>query len=156
MANVLPERIEGPEGLLLRRWVRDDAEVLGAWAREWAQGGDAIYGVFVDDQVAGGCGLHRRIAPGGLEIGYWIHSAWLRQGLAPRRPKLASSGGGGWTGGDGAGRPADHDERGPPRLWAAAGVSGTSAVAPQTERWRPYGSGCDPRFCTVTVPELSG
>ena len=117
---VLPERIEGSQGLLLRRWVTGDAEalaravaesaehlrpwmewiatepppieprreMLGAWEREWAQGGDAIYGVFVDDQVAGGGGLHRRIAPDGLEIGYWIHSAWLRQGLATRVAKL--------------------------------------------------------------------
>lgn len=33
---------------------------------------------------AGSCGLHRRIGPDGLEIGYWIHPAFLRRGLATR------------------------------------------------------------------------
>ena len=34
------------------------------------------------DQIVGGCGLHRRVGPGGLEIGYWVHAAWTRRGLA--------------------------------------------------------------------------
>jgi RimJ/RimL family protein N-acetyltransferase len=54
------------------------------WEREWSQGGDVILGVFVGGQVAGGCGLHHRIGAGGLEIGYWIHLAFLRRGLATR------------------------------------------------------------------------
>ncbi|MBV9337857.1 MAG: GNAT family N-acetyltransferase [Solirubrobacterales bacterium] len=120
MAIVLPERIEGPDGLLLHRWVVEDTEALGRavaessehlrpwmewiaaeplaierrramlaeWEREWAQGGDAVYGAFVDQQIAGGCGLHRRIAPDGLEIGYWIHPTFLRRGLATRVARL--------------------------------------------------------------------
>lgn len=120
MPVVLPERLEGSEGLLLRRWVPDDAEALGRavaesadhlrpwmawiaaeplplerrramideWEREWSRGGDAVLGVFVDGQVAGGCGLHRRIGAGGLEIGYWIHPRFLRQGLATRAAGL--------------------------------------------------------------------
>ena len=59
-------------------------EMLAEWEREWAQGGDAIFGVFVGDRVAGGGGLHCRIAPDGLELGYWIHPAFLRRGLATR------------------------------------------------------------------------
>ena len=54
------------------------------WERDWSRGEDVILGVFVDGQIAGGCGLHRRIAPDGLEIGYWIHVAQVRQGLATR------------------------------------------------------------------------
>jgi RimJ/RimL family protein N-acetyltransferase len=116
MPTVLPERIEDPDGLLLRRWVPKDAEALGRavaesaahlrpwmdwiaeepvpleqrrarieeWEQEWSQGGDVILGVFVDGHVVGGCGLHHRIGAGGLEIGYWIHSAFLRRGLATR------------------------------------------------------------------------
>jgi RimJ/RimL family protein N-acetyltransferase len=49
--------------------------------REWLDGGDVGLAVIVEGDVAGGCGLHRR-EPGTLEIGYWIHSAFLRQGLA--------------------------------------------------------------------------
>ena len=41
-----------------------------------------MMGVFVDGVVAGGCGLHRRIGPGGLEIGYWTARRFLRQGIA--------------------------------------------------------------------------
>lgn len=117
MPQLLLERLESQDGgLLLRRWVPDDAEALAravaesadhlrpwmAWITEepvpverrrarivewedaWRAGGDVILGVFFDGQVAGGCGLHRRLGPGGLEIGYWIHPGFLRRGLAMR------------------------------------------------------------------------
>ncbi|MBV9603618.1 MAG: GNAT family N-acetyltransferase [Solirubrobacterales bacterium] len=116
MTRRLPERLEGPDGLLLRRWVIADAEALAGavtesaehlrpwmawiaeepvalelrrkriaeWERDWSQGGDVILGLFVDGRVAGGGGLHRRLGPDGLEIGYWIHPAFLRRGLATR------------------------------------------------------------------------
>jgi ribosomal-protein-serine acetyltransferase len=61
---------------------------LGEWERDWSRGGDAFLGVFLDGQVAGGCGLHRRIGKGGLEIGYWIHAAFVRRGLATRAARL--------------------------------------------------------------------
>lgn len=120
MPTVLPERVETPDGLVVRRWLAEDAEVLGRaiaqsaehlrpwmawiadeplpielrreriaeWEGTWAQGGDVILGVFADGQVAGGCGLHRRIGPGGLEIGYWIHVDFLRRGLATRAVRV--------------------------------------------------------------------
>jgi RimJ/RimL family protein N-acetyltransferase len=94
----VPEYIVGPDGLILRRWGRDDAAQLGeavadsvehlrpwmswiaheplsvterraridSWQQAWLTGGDVVMGVFVDGVVAGGCGLHRRIGPGGL------------------------------------------------------------------------------------------
>ena len=49
---------------------------------EWAEGGDVMLGVFADGEVAGSCGLHRRLGPGGLELGYWIHPRFTRRGLA--------------------------------------------------------------------------
>jgi ribosomal-protein-serine acetyltransferase len=52
------------------------------WDRDGGAGGDQVMGVFVDDRVAGGTGLHHRIGPGGLEIGYWIHVGFARRGLA--------------------------------------------------------------------------
>lgn len=113
---LLPELIEGPNGLLLRRWSADDAAALSRaitasiehlrpwmawvkqepvplshriamielWDREWRRGGDAVLGVFLNGQVAGGCGLHRRVGPNGLELGYWSHGSFLRQGLATK------------------------------------------------------------------------
>lgn len=124
MPSVLPERLEDPDGLVLRRWVPEDAEAMGRavaesaehlrpwmawiasepvpleqrrariaeWARDWSEGGDVILGVFVDGRVAGGCGLHRRIGARGLEIGYWIHCAFLRRGLATRTARTLTDG----------------------------------------------------------------
>lgn len=112
--------IAGPGGLVLRRWVREDAEILGRavadslehlrpwmpwiaqeplsvtdrrrligeWERDWLAGGDVVLGVFVDGSVAGGCGLHHRIGPGGLEIGYWTHAAFVRTGVATAAARL--------------------------------------------------------------------
>lgn len=57
-------------------------ELIGAWDDDWAAGGDAIYGVFTDGVVVGGCGLHRRRGPTVLEIGYWIHVDHVRRGYA--------------------------------------------------------------------------
>jgi len=56
--------------------------MIEQWEREWLRGGDVIMGVFVSARVAGGCGLHHRIGPGGLEIGYWTHPAFLRRRIA--------------------------------------------------------------------------
>lgn len=117
---VLPERLEGRDGLLLRRWQLTDAEILAAavaqsaehlrpwmgWVsqepmslaqrrlwlaaceREWAAGGDVLLGVFLSGELAGGCGLHRRVAPDGLEIGYWIHPSFTRRGLATEASRV--------------------------------------------------------------------
>lgn len=51
------------------------------WAGEWRDGGDCVYGIFVGDQVAGGCGLHRRLGRTGLEIGYWLHPHHTGRGV---------------------------------------------------------------------------
>ena len=56
--------------------------LIDCWDQEWLTGGDVVMGVFVDGAVTGGCGLHRRIGPGGLEIGYWTARRFLRQGIA--------------------------------------------------------------------------
>jgi ribosomal-protein-serine acetyltransferase len=67
------------------------AEQVGrfsAWQARRRAGGDAIYGMFVDERVAGGCGLHRRLGPDGLEIGYWVHVDYTRRGIASRAAAL--------------------------------------------------------------------
>lgn len=62
--------------------------MLAGWEREWSQGGDAVLGILADGCVAGSCGLHRRIGPGGVEIGYWVHPAFTRRGLATTAARL--------------------------------------------------------------------
>ena len=124
MTNLLPERLPGPDQLLLRRWVPSDAEVVGRavdeslehlrpwmpwvsqeplslerrramireWEQAWLGGGDVYMGVFLSGRVAGSCGLHYRIGPGGLEIGYWTHPGFIRRGLATRAAGLLTDG----------------------------------------------------------------
>jgi ribosomal-protein-serine acetyltransferase len=63
-------------------------ELIAGWERAWRDGGDVCLGIFTHGQAAGSCGLHRRIGPGGLEIGYWIHPAFVRRGLATETARL--------------------------------------------------------------------
>lgn len=63
-------------------------ELIDRWEREWLAGGDVLLGVFLSGSVVGGCGLHRRIGPGGLEIGYWTHPTFLRQGIGSTAARL--------------------------------------------------------------------
>jgi ribosomal-protein-serine acetyltransferase len=58
------------------------AEFLAKSARDWADGSEYNYAIITDGALAGGCGLMTRIGPGGLEIGYWVHRAYTRRGLA--------------------------------------------------------------------------
>lgn len=46
-------------------------------------GEDFIYGIFNQEEtkLVGGTGLHTRLDNRGLEIGYWIHKDYVRQGL---------------------------------------------------------------------------
>jgi ribosomal-protein-serine acetyltransferase len=62
--------------------------LLARWQREWEAGGDSVLGAFVDGEVVGSFGLHRRRGPETLEIGYWVHVAHLRRGLAARAAGL--------------------------------------------------------------------
>lgn len=57
-------------------------EFVSKCERKWAEGRAYHYAVSVDGATVGSCGLMRRIGPGGLEIGYWIHPSWTRRGLA--------------------------------------------------------------------------
>jgi RimJ/RimL family protein N-acetyltransferase len=76
-------------------WVADEPQPLGrrremlaGWEREWEEGGDVYLAVVVDERIAGSTGLHHRRGPGALEIGYWIHPAFARRGLATTVTRL--------------------------------------------------------------------
>jgi RimJ/RimL family protein N-acetyltransferase len=62
--------------------VKDRSTLIRRWRREWEDGGDTVVGLFADDIVVGGSGLHRRLGEAALEIGYWIHVDHTRRGLA--------------------------------------------------------------------------
>ena len=57
-------------------------ELVRGWTTDWAAGGDVVVGLFRDDVVVGGAGLHRRVGPGALEIGYWVHVDHIGHGYA--------------------------------------------------------------------------
>jgi RimJ/RimL family protein N-acetyltransferase len=64
--------------------VEDREKLLAQWDRDWAEGVQYSYGMFREGRVVGGAGLMRRIAPGGLEIGYWVHKEFTGRGFATR------------------------------------------------------------------------
>jgi RimJ/RimL family protein N-acetyltransferase len=57
---------------------------LRRFRHEFDTDDDWIYGAFdpKTGEVAGGTGLHARVGPGGIEIGYWVHASRTRKGLA--------------------------------------------------------------------------
>ena len=57
-------------------------QLIEDWTRQWEDGGDVTYGVFLDGEVVGGAGLHHRQGPASLDIGYWIHVDHVRKGFA--------------------------------------------------------------------------
>jgi ribosomal-protein-serine acetyltransferase len=58
---------------------------IGEWNRRWDDGADFGYAITDGSgDLVGGCGFHRRIGPGGLEIGYWVRGDRLGQGIATR------------------------------------------------------------------------
>jgi RimJ/RimL family protein N-acetyltransferase len=66
-------------------------ELIHRWERDWLAGGDLVLGIFEDGQIVGGTGMHQRIGPGGIEIGYWVHPAHLRQGIASTASELVTA-----------------------------------------------------------------
>lgn len=48
------------------------------------RGEDFGYAIWDDaaSLLVGGAGLHPRLGPGRMEIGYWVRDGWLRQGIA--------------------------------------------------------------------------
>jgi RimJ/RimL family protein N-acetyltransferase len=62
--------------------VKSEAQFLAQSARDWESGTAYNYAIRTGGDFAGGIGLMARIGPGGLEIGYWVHRAFTRRGLA--------------------------------------------------------------------------
>jgi ribosomal-protein-serine acetyltransferase len=71
---------------------RDErCDLIDSWEAAWLQGGDGVYGIFADREIIGGCGLHHRRGPTGLEIGYWVDEGHVRQGIATEAAGLLTS-----------------------------------------------------------------
>jgi len=63
--------------------LEEKRKLLRGFRSEFDAGENFVYGIFAvgESEVLGGTGLHPRIEPGGLEIGYWIRASATRQGL---------------------------------------------------------------------------
>jgi RimJ/RimL family protein N-acetyltransferase len=68
------------------------AEHLGRVEHGWASGSDFAYLILDASEatVLGAAGLHRRIGPRAIEIGYWVHVDHGRQGVATAAARLAT------------------------------------------------------------------
>lgn len=64
--------------------LEETRERLRGYETAFESGADFVFGLFSRDEseVVGGSGLHRRIGPGGLEIGYWVRADRTGRGLA--------------------------------------------------------------------------
>ena len=64
--------------------VEQKVELIQGFRERFASGESFVYGIFdaEERELLGGNGLHPRIGPGGLEIGYWTRTGALRQGIA--------------------------------------------------------------------------
>jgi ribosomal-protein-serine acetyltransferase len=60
----------------------DRLALINKWQADWEEGGDMVIGAFLDMEVVGSTGLHRRRGPGVLEIGYWVHVDHIGKGYA--------------------------------------------------------------------------
>src|SRR6476659_9682252 len=62
----------------------EKVELLREFRGQFDLGADSVYAIFDsgDQRVLGGSGLHPRIGPGALEIGYWIRADAVGRGYA--------------------------------------------------------------------------
>jgi RimJ/RimL family protein N-acetyltransferase len=72
-------------------WIADEprpleqrVELIRSFRAAYDSGENFTCGIFDRDETTllGGAGLHPRVGPGGLEIGYWVRASALRQGIA--------------------------------------------------------------------------
>jgi RimJ/RimL family protein N-acetyltransferase len=64
--------------------VEEKTELIRYFRSNYDAGENFTCGIFDSDetQLLGGTGLHPRIGPGGLEIGYWVRASATRRGIA--------------------------------------------------------------------------
>ncbi|MCU1677003.1 MAG: rimJ2, partial [Frankiales bacterium] len=60
-----------------------------AWFAAQTAAGDLLFGAWHGGELVGAVGLHRRIDPGGMEIGYWVHVDHVRRGFATEMARQA-------------------------------------------------------------------
>ena len=64
--------------------VQGRRRLIGEWRREFRADGSYNFVIFHGTTAIGVQGLHRRIGPTGLELGYWIHPEFNGRGISSR------------------------------------------------------------------------
>jgi ribosomal-protein-serine acetyltransferase len=62
--------------------VTQRAELIETWNEAWEERTEFVLGIFFDDRVVGGTGIHLRGPVNTVEIGYWIHADFTGRGIA--------------------------------------------------------------------------
>ena len=69
-------------------WIRHEPmsleareQMLRDWSASWDSATEFHYGIEVDGDIAGSCGLHRRSDADTLEIGYWVSVDHIGRGV---------------------------------------------------------------------------
>jgi ribosomal-protein-serine acetyltransferase len=106
--------------------------MLKRWPEGWPARGEAVYGVFADDTLAGTVGLRPRDRTT-LEIGYWIHAQFTRRGLASGASRLLTDLAFSWP--DVAGVEIHHDK-----------ANAASAAVPRKLGYRMISERVDPKL----------
>lgn len=85
----IDESIEHLRGFMAWAWdeptdIQAKADLLRRFRGNFDLGIEFVYGIFNLDEtrLLGGTGLHTRLGPSALEIGYWINTNCTNQGLA--------------------------------------------------------------------------
>ncbi|WP_256107624.1 GNAT family N-acetyltransferase [Streptomyces sp. ODS05-4] len=113
-------------------------EYLARCEREWAADRSYDYAITADGAVVGSCGLMRRIGPGGVEIGYWLHPAATGRGLATMAAAALVDAGRLLTGID---RAEIHHDQANPASGAVARRLGFTAVGRAAQQGGPAAPG---------------
>lgn len=65
------------------RTLEQHAATIQEWVAAWDAGDDFTYAITdLDGQLLGATGLHRRLGPDALEIGYWVRVSAIGRGVA--------------------------------------------------------------------------
>jgi ribosomal-protein-serine acetyltransferase len=71
--------------------IEDRRELVTRWRDAWGSEGDLVFAMYLGEAFIGGCGLHRRRGPHGLEIGYWVHVDYVGRGYATDASRALTS-----------------------------------------------------------------
>ena len=70
--------------------LEEKVELCRRFRAAFDSGENFTYGIFDrgETRLLGGAGLHPRVGPGGLEIGYWVRASEVRRGIATEALRL--------------------------------------------------------------------